>query len=344
MKSTRLRLLAATFLASLGLLTTVAPAAVAETEPPVSQDPALQQEVKDDEHVSEGLAEVEVGHVDLGPKAFDGAWKFMARDDTATPPVWRNPHEMVLRVKDTALLTVPADPQFEFLGLPADKQVHTIPQTQNTDVIWLGWNSQDPSVIPDLADGMQFVLHDVQGPGALHVFLTSGFDKPIELWNSTTLSEGEQGFWVEGNTHVHANWIFTEPGVYLVKAEFRQGRSGNAGQSATGTLVFAVGDATTTAQALEAVEKLEQIPTPSTDASESPSATPAASAAASEQPSESAAPAAVTPERPAPNNTVWIVAGVAGVVLVLVGVGAWLFVMRSRLMGDALDETEGATP
>jgi hypothetical protein len=193
-----------------------APGAAAETPPP---DPNLDQVVAGDETIGDTLAEASAGHIDVGPKMVDGTWRMMARDDTATPPTWRYPSDFVIRVTDRALLEVPDDPQFDFLKSAQGRPVHVIPQTENRESVWLGWNTQDPAVVPLLPRGAELVLREVEGPGEVFVFLSNGFDPPAELWNSTTLDEGGQAIWIEGNTHVHANWVFTEPGAYLVTAE-----------------------------------------------------------------------------------------------------------------------------
>jgi surface-anchored protein len=66
--------------------------------------------------------------------------------------------------------------------------------------------------------------------------------------------------WVDVNTHTHANWVFTEPGVYLAQikldAELVDGRT----VSDTRELRFAVGTATSTDEAFAA--KWTQQPAP----------------------------------------------------------------------------------
>ena len=56
-------------------------------------------------------------------------------------------------------------------------------------------------------------LHGVQGPGDVYVFLQEGVaGAPNVLWDSDQAFP--QDLWMDVNTHVHANWVFTEPGVY----------------------------------------------------------------------------------------------------------------------------------
>lgn len=309
------------------------PAATAQTPSPVD-DPDLEQTVEDDESIGESVAEVETGHVDLGPKIVDGRWEFMARDDTAMPPIWRYPRDFVMRVNDASLLRVPDDPQFEFLGIESDAEVYVIPQTQNTESIWLGWNTQDPSVVPLLTQGAELVLHDIQGPGEMHLFLTTGFDEPLPLWDSTALdADGEQSFWVDGNTHVHANWIFTEPGVYLVTAEFRAARSEDPSQAATATMMLVVGEETTTQEALDAYAAAmtdRESPEPGATITDDTDATVTGPA---EEPDGA---------QPGTGDTVVIIGVAAGAAIVVVGLVAWLLVRRSAALRASVEaEAEG---
>lgn len=322
--------------------------ASAQTEAP--DDPNLEQRVEEDEATGDSLAEVQAGHVDLGPRVVDDEWVFMARDDTATPPVWRYPKDFVLRVNDAALMTVPDDPQFEFLGIGADEQVHVIPQTEVPGTVWLGWNTQDPTVVPLLEQGAEFVLHDFQGPGEMHLFLSTGFDDPISLWNSTTLAEdGEQAFWVEGNTHVHANWIFTEPGVYLVTAEFRAARSENPEHSATGMVMLAVGDSKTTQETLDAYaaaesQGAEASPDVSTSSTPGDRSTPGGGSTPDGGSTPGADPTLEDPdaEPDDANTAMWLGIG-AGAAIVVVGLIAWLLVRRSSALRASVEAEDAGS-
>ncbi len=303
-----------------------APGAAAETRPP---DPNLQQQVEDDETIGDTLAEASAGHIDIGPKMVDGTWRMMARDDTATPPTWRYPSDFVIRVTDRALLEVPDDPQFDFLKSAQGRPVHVIPQTENREAVWLGWNTQAPAVVPLLPRGAELVLREVEGPGEVFVFLSNGFDPPAELWNSTTLDEGGQAIWIEGNTHVHANWVFTEPGAYLVTAELRTADGNPEGHADTATLMLAVGDDTRTDDVLALARSAE-----------TPSAAP--SATASDPTTGGSVPAAsdptASPEADAGSSALWIGVGAGGAIVALGVVG--LLVARRSARMSAAEEAE----
>ncbi|MCX4471373.1 choice-of-anchor M domain-containing protein [Micromonospora sp. NBC_01655] len=205
--------------------------------------PGLGQSIAVDQPLATGRAELSVGHVDVGPRYVDDRWTLLIHDGTQARPVWRDPNETLLRVSDAALQTVPDDPAYAFLGVQAGKRVYVVPQVQNPDVVWLGWNTQDPRVMRTIDRGVTLTLLGVRGPGALTTYLQAGnFAAPQPLWRST--EPKAQPFWAEVNTHTHANWVFTEPGVYLVAVQVSADLIDGETVSATRTLRFAVGDGT----------------------------------------------------------------------------------------------------
>ncbi len=234
------------------LLVPAAHAASAATD-----DPNLDQTIAADEAVVHGARTLEAGHVDMGPRFVDGAWTFLIHDDVAKldptlTSVWRYPDETVLQVSDAAQLTAPDDAAYAFLGADPGSTVWVVPQTQNPDVVWVGWNTQDPEVMARIDRGITLTLRAVEGPGSMSVYLQSGsFGAPQVLWDSRTPEP--QSVWVDVNTHTHANWVFTRPGVYLVEltaeAQLRDGSTA----SDTRRIRFAVGSQTPADAALAAV-------------------------------------------------------------------------------------------
>jgi surface-anchored protein len=217
---------------------------------PGSPDPALDQSIAPDQPVATEPAVLAAGHVDLGPRYVDDEWTLLIHDDAAQP-VWRDPDRTVLQVTDAALQTVPDDPVYEFLGVPAGTDVHVVPQVQHPEVVWVGWNTQDPRVMQTIDRGVTLELAGIEGPGELIMYLQSGtFSEPQVLWRSTE-SPG-QPMWVEVNTHTHANWVFTAPGVYLVAVRVSADLVGGEQVSAVRHLRFTVGDATSTDEAMAA--------------------------------------------------------------------------------------------
>lgn len=221
-------------------------AAVAATTLALAPAPSpdgLTQSLDPEQPVATGQAVKQAGHVDIGPRYRDGRWEIQIHDDTAVPPVWRRPSDVVFQVRDAAVERVPDDPAYAFLGQPPGTPVHVVPQTENREVVWIGWNTQDPGVMEAISRGVTMNLLGVQGPGGLVVYLQSGnLGAPQVLWNSA--KPYPQPLWVETNTHTHANWIFSKPGVYLVAVEITADLVDGRTVSGREVLRFAVGDGT----------------------------------------------------------------------------------------------------
>ncbi|WBB55625.1 choice-of-anchor M domain-containing protein [Verrucosispora sp. WMMD573] len=252
---------------SIGLATAqaLAPAPARAAEP----TPNLSQSIAADQPLATGRVELSAGHIDIGPRYVDDRWTLLIHDGTQAQPVWRDPDDTLLRVSDAALQTVPDDPAYAFLGIAAGQQAYVVPQVQDQDVVWLGWNTQDPRVMQTIDRGVTLTLLGVRGPGTLTTYLQSGnFAPPQPLWRSAESTA--QPFWVEVNTHTHANWVFSAPGVYLVAVQVSADLVNGESVSATRTLRFAVGDATSADEAFAATA---DIPVP--DGQEPPGEDPA---------------------------------------------------------------------
>ncbi|TDE88782.1 hypothetical protein EXU48_22080 [Occultella glacieicola] len=226
--------LALTAVALIG--TTAVPSAVADT----ADD--LDQTVDPDEALGQGQVVVDSGHLDIGPRLPGGTWQLQIRDDSQAPPVWRYPQDVVFHLLDDSILPAPAEEEFDFIDAEPGSEVYVIPQTQLTEVVWVGWNSQDPEVVSQLAGGMTLRFHGAQGPGQFTLFLQSGnFDPPQLLWTSD--DPEPQDIWADANTHVHGNWVFTEPGAYLMDVEVLAELTDGTSVSDRSLLRFAVGTA-----------------------------------------------------------------------------------------------------
>lgn len=233
----------AVLLAGLGL--GAAPVAAADDAP---DDAGLRQTVEADEEVVTGDVVVTDGHVDVGPRFLDDEWTMLARDDREVPSVWRDPGRTVLHLGDAAVLPAPDGPDYAFLGVEPGTPLHVVPQTQAPDVVWLGWNTQDPRVVDAIGQGASLRLDALDGPGDVFVFLQEGVSGPPNvLWDS-----GEplpQELWMEVNTHVHANWVFTEPGIYRLDVTMLADLTDGTQAEDRSSLVFAVGEDTDPAAA-----------------------------------------------------------------------------------------------
>lgn len=208
------------------------------------QDPALQQQVSETESIAAAGEKVVIdhGHIDIGAIEVDGDFDLLARDDSEAHPVWRHLDDMVFKVSDAALQTLPEDSTFEFTGAKAGDKVYVVPQSQISGVPWIGWNSQAPSIQKVTDRGVTLELAGYQGPGHFSLFLQAGgVQKPQVIWDAD--EKGAQPMWVELNTHTHANWVFTEPGVHQVAVRLKLPRTDGTEVETTRVLRFAVGDA-----------------------------------------------------------------------------------------------------
>ena len=221
-----------------------APSSFADPSP----DPDLAQSVAAHEEWRGEAGEISVGHVDLGPRLIDGQWRAGLRHDAETGAVWRDPNQTVLRVNDAAIMTAPDSADYPFLADVAGKPVYVVPQTQNPNVVWLGWNTQDPAVTATIDRGLTMRVGPVSGPGRAWLFLQSGtFGKPLLLADSGA-APGD--VWIDSGTHVHANWAFSAPGTYTATVTFLGTTTTGEAVSASTTLRFAVGDAASASEAL----------------------------------------------------------------------------------------------
>lgn len=185
---------------------------------------------------------IQAGHADFGPTLAGGHWKIQIRDDTGDDPVWRDPENVVFKLGSSSIIPMPNDAAYNFIGEKPGTKLYVIPQTQNPDVPWLGWNTQEGGVLNELDRGAKLSLEGVSGPGKLHIYLENGNNNPQQLWDST--KGYPQNSWIETNAHTHVNWVFSKPGIYHVKLTFSGKLKNGRAVSDTRVLNFAVGDNT----------------------------------------------------------------------------------------------------
>ena len=304
-------------------------------------DRALTQTLSAEQPVASGRTEISAGHVDMGPRFNNGKFELMLHDDHGESPVWRSLDEVIYRGSDKAILEVPNDPRYSFVGAPAGSKVYVIPQTETKGVIWPGWNTQDPQLVSKLNRGVNLTLEQVSGPGTFSLYLENGnFSAPQVLWSST--KNEPQKLWVEKNTHTHANWVFTAPGEYLLKVTASAELSDGSTVTDTRYLKFAVGDSAS-ADTLYAMEAQARGSSNSASSASSDASSSSASQAAGTQASGSSSAAAASDQSGfrAEFTISWspIVAGI----VIVVGVGAFIISRRRRSSAqrEALDEVRG---
>lgn len=209
------------------------------------------------------------GHIDAFNVTSDGgALTLDLKEDVTGSHVRRDPADVELVVGADSFTEETANvPEIGTAG-------YMLPQTQRADLIWPGWDTQEARDVG--AVDLEFV--EVSGPGEIYLFQTGSFGsfEPVLKDGSPRLATGSV-IAQDHPAHVHANWLFTEPGTYQMRVVANGG--GSSSNEATYTWVVGDGEAKPAAAA-------------DTDKS---SATPTSKAAASkEATSKEAAPKAST--------------------------------------------------
>ncbi|MDO4612768.1 MAG: choice-of-anchor M domain-containing protein [Actinomycetaceae bacterium] len=158
----------------------------------------------------------------------------MMKDDRTAPAKWVRPDSLTFGIGDAGRANAPAD--LSAYGITGT--VYVIGATQTPGVPWVGANTQNPSIINNVKDGVTWRLDSVAGPGKLLVFESGNFGKVVgNIWFAKT---GDTHV-LPLRTHVHPNWVFSAPGTYKVTvSEIAALKNGQTVQGST-TLTFVVG-------------------------------------------------------------------------------------------------------
>lgn len=241
------------------------------------------------------------GHVDIKAIPSDSGFDIAVKDETLLVEqklVERPLDTIVLAVHDNAKMARPetlADPQFDYLG-PVGQEFYLLPQTQKSDVIWPGYNTQalDYSKYSGTVN-LHITPRKVPEGATWGLFLTSGIGSSFDtLVNSLT-----KDYTIETTyaAHTHTNWAFSKPGIYELEMSYTAtAKDGSKVASAPQVLTIAVGDA--------GIEECKNdAPAPTTTAAPATSAAPVSSTAAP-KPTATAAPKPSATAAPKPTTTV----------------------------------------
>jgi putative ABC transporter-associated repeat protein len=211
-----------------------APAATPSTSPPAAANTAKARSA-----ATGSRRVISDGHVDMGPQLSGSELRIRVRDDTGTPPVWRELADVVLHIKDNAKTTVPAGA--DFLGKPGET-IWLLPQAQQAGIVWPGWNTQHESVVTGTRGNVTWTLAGVDGPGRFTLFLTGSFGNADVLFDSA--KSLPQRLAIPPNTHAHGNWAFSKPGLYRLAVQMSATTTAGRAVTDSKTLTIAVGDNT----------------------------------------------------------------------------------------------------
>ncbi|MEH1128459.1 TIGR03773 family transporter-associated surface protein [Micromonospora sp. CPCC 206061] len=178
------------------------------------------------------------GHVDYAARLSGGQLVSQVKDGTvAGKTTWRDPSDVVLHLKPAGATTVPAG-NFGFLG-PAGSKIWQIPQTQNSSMLWLGWNTEEITSSQLRGASLTWSLDKVEGPGKLVIYLFETFGQPRVVFDSGNGLPDR--YTVATGTHAHGNWAFTKEGAYKLTFTQRATLANGRLVSDTATVTFAVG-------------------------------------------------------------------------------------------------------
>jgi surface-anchored protein len=157
------------------------------------------------------------GHVDVVDVHFEeDELEIAVHDGTVEPSVERDPEEVLFVVKPEAATTVPDDPRYAFLGSPG-ATVHVLPEFADEGLLFPGLSSEEIEPGVFAGDTVQLRFRTVLGPNGVSLFTTD------EAGDPTVLVDSEDGLpdtiTLTTGTHLHQNWAFEKPGIYLIKVD-----------------------------------------------------------------------------------------------------------------------------
>ncbi|ASW54788.1 choice-of-anchor M domain-containing protein [Plantactinospora sp. KBS50] len=157
------------------------------------------------------------GHVDVVDVEYeDGELEIGVHDETVEPGVEREPSEVVFLVKRAAKTTVPAAPEFGFLGA-AGSPVWILPEIQNEDLLWAGFSTEELESGVFVDDSVTVNVVQVHGPGHVASYTEDAVGAPHVLFDSGDgLPDAAP---LTAGLHQHANWAFQRAGRYCVTVE-----------------------------------------------------------------------------------------------------------------------------
>ncbi|MEU1812655.1 choice-of-anchor M domain-containing protein [Micromonospora aurantiaca (nom. illeg.)] len=155
------------------------------------------------------------GHVDVIDVDYAaGALAVNVLDGTGAADVERKPADVLLRVPNTAKVSVPGGSAWSFLGTGG--QAWVLPQSNTAGLLWAGWNTAEVPAGVFQNNRVTFKLTSVSGPAGFSIYTVSGGTPSVLFDSGNGLPDSLN---VNRNTHTHANWGFDAAGTYAVTFE-----------------------------------------------------------------------------------------------------------------------------
>ncbi|WP_314451015.1 TIGR03773 family transporter-associated surface protein [uncultured Microbacterium sp.] len=179
------------------------------------------------------VAVIGAGHLDWNAQLVGGKLESLIGDDSTGTRVYRDPASTVLWLKPASKQTLPTG--YGQVG-PAGTIIWQNPQTQNPDLIWLGWSTELLNA-GNASSSVNWSLDSVDGPGTVKVYTASSFGGVQQVY-----FDGPGSFRIPLGVHAHANWAFSAEGIYRLRFTQTVTLPGGQASSDTETLTIAVGD------------------------------------------------------------------------------------------------------
>ncbi|QIM17053.1 hypothetical protein G7067_12590 [Leucobacter insecticola] len=145
--------------------------------------------------------------------------------------------ELLFHLSDQGKITVPDLPAYAFLGKPGST-IWMAPQTQNHQIIWPGFSTEDPNLSGRVqGNSLQVRLVRAQGPGTAEVYMQDGAQVKRIFSSTAPLPDWKIGV----PQHTHMNWAFSKPGSYTLTFEM-SGIIDGRPQTAANDYTFVVGN------------------------------------------------------------------------------------------------------
>lgn len=211
----------------------VAPPAATGQNPAADDVPAAQQ--VSGEQCEASAIVLSSGHIDYASRIVNGKLETYVGDDTSgSGKIYREPSSTVLWLRPQSQVTLPGG--YEQVA-PGGTTVWQVPQSQNAELIWLGWSTELLNS-GNTQSQVGWRLDSIDGPGTVTVYLTGAFGGVQEL----VLNGAGSQYTIALGVHAHGNWAFSQQGIYRLR--FTQSVVLPDGQTSsdTETLTIAVGD------------------------------------------------------------------------------------------------------
>ncbi|MEV8147403.1 TIGR03773 family transporter-associated surface protein [Arthrobacter sp. NPDC080073] len=173
------------------------------------------------------------GHVDYSSRIVGGKLRSLIGDDTSGSKVYREPAGTILWLKPSSRVTLPGG--YGQVG-QAGSSVWQVPQTQNPNLIWMGWNTEALNA-GNTRGPVSWTIDSISGPGEVKVYLSSAFGGVQRM-----VFNNGGNYSIPLGVHAHANWAFSAEGVYRIRTTQTATLTNGQASSDIQTLTIVVGN------------------------------------------------------------------------------------------------------